>query len=189
MGIFDVPASELIEGIAKDIGKEFSIVKPAFTEHVKTGAHVERAPQRDDWYYVRCASILYRLFKEGPLGVGSLRTYYGGRKNRGVKPHEFRKASGKVIRQAMQDLEKAGLIKKDKKGRIVTPKGHKYLAKKSKEVRASLKDKKVVFERKKAEALVAAEKNRALDLKKQEAAEAKKNEKRGKKSRNKEESK
>ena len=129
MGVFDVPAGDLIEEIAKDLAGEFKLERPAFTEYVKTGSHKERAPQREDWYFVRAASILYRIFKEGALGVGSLRTYYGGKKNRGVKPNRFRKASGKVIRQAMQDLEKAGLIKKAAKGRAISPKGHSYLVK------------------------------------------------------------
>ncbi len=105
MKLFEVPATELIDKVAIDLEKKFKIEKPAFTAFVKTGSNRERAPQNENWYYVRMASILYRIAKEGNLGVGSLRTYYGGRKNRGVKPHRFRKASGKIIRTALQALE------------------------------------------------------------------------------------
>jgi len=171
MGVFDIPASDLIEEIAKDLAGEFKVEKPAFTEYVKTSSHKERAPQRDDWYYVRAASILYRIFKEGPLGVGSLRTYYGGKKNRGVRPHRFRKASGKVIRQAMQSLENAGLIKKADKGRAISPKGHSYLVKKSKAVEALLSGKRVALAKKKAEEAERGEKERLAELKKQEQEE------------------
>lgn len=173
MGVFDVPATDLIEEIAKDLRKEFGIEKPAFAEYVKTGAHKERAPQRGDWYYVRLASILYRVFKEGPLGVGSLRTYYGGKKNRGVKPHKFRKASGKVIRQGLQDLEKAGLIKKGAKGRIVSPKGQSFLVKKSSSLSVVLSERKAALLKKKALEAEEAERVRVEELKKQAAQESK----------------
>jgi DNA-binding PadR family transcriptional regulator len=53
---------------------------------------------------------------------------------RGVKPQKFRKASGKIIRNCLQALEKDGLIKKLKKGRVISPKGEAYLTKKAKEL-------------------------------------------------------
>ncbi|MFH0714168.1 MAG: 30S ribosomal protein S19e [Candidatus Diapherotrites archaeon] len=125
--VYDVPADLLIEQVATDLkGK---VQPPAFAPFVKSGAHRERAPQNPDWYYIRCASILRRLFVDGVQGTESLRTYYGGKKARGTKPHEFRKSSGKIIRSCLQNLEKAGLIIKDpkKKGRIVSPQGESYL--------------------------------------------------------------
>ncbi len=181
MGVFDIPATDLIEEIAKDLEKEFKIEKPAFAEYVKTGAHRERAPQREEWYFVRLASMLYRLFKEGPIGVGSLRAYYGGKKNRGVKPHRFMKASGKVIRKGLQDLERAGLVKKAGKGRIVSPKGHSYLVKKSKAVEAIVKEKKQALAKKKELEAKEQEEKRLAELKKQEEKEKQGKEKRGKK--------
>jgi len=132
MGIFDVPAALLIEEVAKDLKEK--IQKPEFTVYVKTGAHAERTPNNDDWFYVRNASILYQIYKNGSTGTGSLRTYYGGRRNRGVKPEHKRKASGKVIRVCLQSLEKQGLLKKEKKGRIITGQGEKLLFTKAKEL-------------------------------------------------------
>jgi ribosomal protein S19E (S16A) len=108
----------------------------------KTGMHRERAPQRKDWWFVRCASILYRVYKDGPVGTESLRSYYGGKRNRGVKPHHFSKSGGKVIRTCLQALEKDGLIKKAKpKGREISSKGEKFLLLKSKEAFAVWQDK------------------------------------------------
>ena len=132
MGVFDVPAGRLIEQVAAELkGK---IKKPEFTEYVKTGAHRERAPYNPDWFYVRSASILYRLYRQGALGTGALRNYYGGRKNRGVRPERKRKASGKIIRTALQLLEKEGLVRKEKKGRSASAKGEKLLYAKAKEL-------------------------------------------------------
>ena len=130
MGIMDVPATNLIDEMAADFKEKLQ--KPAFTEWVKTGAHVERAPQNQDWWYIRTASVLYRVYVDGPLGTEKLRTYYGGKRNRGSSPHRFGKSSGKVVRSCLQALEKEGLIKKLKKGRTISPKGESYLTQFSK---------------------------------------------------------
>jgi small subunit ribosomal protein S19e len=142
LGIYDVPAAELIKEVAKDLKQR--VKAPEWTRFVKTGSHVERAPTNPDWFFVRNASILYRIFREGPLGTGSLRTYYGGRKNRGKAPERKRKAGGKVIRVCLQTLENDGLIKKDKKGRAITGKGMKYLNAKAKEVKVLLEEAKKI---------------------------------------------
>src|SRR3989344_2274345 len=145
MGIYDVPAVMLIEEAAKDF--KTRVKKPAFTDYVKTGSHKERVPNNPDWFFTRMGAVLYRTYKEGNLGTGRLRTYFGGRKNRGVRPEKKIKASGKILRTCLQMLEKEGLVKKDKKGRKVTPKGEKFLFEKSKIVQVvfneSLKKKKI----------------------------------------------
>jgi len=138
MGIHDVPAEHLIEETAKKLGEE--IKSPEWTEHVKTGVHNERAPQRTDWFQVRMASILYRAHKWGNIGTESLRTYYGGRRNRGVKKEHHYKASGKVIRSCVQALEKAGYLEKAQpKGRKVSVKGFRLLNAMSKVAETNLK--------------------------------------------------
>jgi small subunit ribosomal protein S19e len=139
--VFDVPAADLIEEMAKEFEKNPQAQQPVFAPFVKTGPHRERAPQRTDWWYVRLASILYRAYKNGPVGTEQLRTYYGGRQARGVKPAHFRKSGGKIIRLGLQTLEKMGLIKKAKKGRIVSPQGEKFLTEKAKTALNGLEEK------------------------------------------------
>lgn len=142
MGVYDVPANDLLEQVAKDFKEKQTVKAPAFAAYVKTGQHAERAPTNVDWWFVRCASVLYRVFRDGPVGTESLRTYYGGKKNRGTKPNQHRKASGKIIRLALQQLEKATLIKKGENGgRIITPAGQKLLNAASKITAESLKTK------------------------------------------------
>ncbi len=139
--VYDVPGTELIKEITKELKQNKNIIQPDYVNYVKTGAHNERAPQDEDWYYTRMASILRRLYLDGPgIGTESLRTYYGGRKNRGVKPHKKVKAGGKIIRNCLQALEKEELIKKEKKGRILTIKGINLLNKTSKKVSDYLKE-------------------------------------------------
>jgi len=184
LGIYDVPAAELIKEVAKDLKQR--VKAPEWTRFVKTGSHVERAPNNPDWFFVRNASILYRIYREGPLGTGSLRTYYGGRKNRGKAPERKRKAGGKVIRVCLQTLEKDGLIKKDKKGRAITGKGMKYLNEKAKEVKVVLEAaKKIRHEEKKVreedtaakEAREALRQQQVQEKAKEKKAEMKKEEK------------
>ena len=139
MAIFDIPTARLIEGTAEDLENKFNIGKPVFADFVKTGAGKNKAPSQKNWYYLRMASILYRVFKDGPVGTESLRTYYGSRQNRGLKPSKLRKASGKIIRLCLQELEKLEFIKKDRKGRVIAGKGHSYLEKKAKEISLVLK--------------------------------------------------
>ena len=131
----------LIEEMAKEFNEKKELKEPDFTAYVKTGRHVERAPQRHDWWYVRSAAILYRIYKCGPVGTERLRTYYGGRKNRGVRPHKVFKAGGKIIRTCLQELEKNGYIKKEKTGRAITGKGEKFLVLTSKTVQAQFDSK------------------------------------------------
>jgi small subunit ribosomal protein S19e len=128
-GILDVPTNLFIEDLAAVINTQEGIKALSNAAFIKTGPNRERQPNRRDWYAVRMASILYRVYKDGPVGTESLRTYYGGKKRRGVKPSHFRKASGKIIRSCLQNLEKLGYIKKAKKGREVSPAGTAFLSK------------------------------------------------------------
>ena len=69
----------------------------------------------------------------GPIGVAKLRSMYGTKKNRGVRPERFYKGSGKIVRVILQQLEAEGLVKKVEKGvhkgKIITPKGQSFLDK------------------------------------------------------------
>ncbi len=139
---FDVPVQFLIEDAATEIGKSDKIKRPVFIDFIKTGAHRERQPTRPDWFPIRMASILYRVYKDGPVGTGSLRSYYGGRKNRGVKPHKFTEASGKIIRLSLQNLEALGYIKKAKKGREITSTGQQFLTNLANGIYSTLEERK-----------------------------------------------
>jgi len=135
----DVPADLLIEKLKEKLKEIPEIHPPEWAKYVKTGSHRQRPPQQEDWWYIRAASILRAVYLRGPVGVEKLRTKYGGRKDRGVKPEHFRKASGHVIRKIMQQLEQAGLFEKvERKGRKLTPKGQSLLDKLAIEILAEI---------------------------------------------------
>lgn len=137
--IRDVNLSELVKkaGIALKSIKE--IEKPSWAAYVKTGISRERPPENPDWWYIRAASILAKVYRHGPIGVNKLRTKYGGKKNRGHKPERFYKGSGSIIRKILQQLEKAGLVENKQigvhKGKFITKKGKSFLDKTAKEVK------------------------------------------------------
>ena len=129
---YDAEVNELIKQVAEELKKLPEIKAPDWAQLVKTGAHKERAPDNAEWWHIRAASVLRKVAILGPIGVNKLRTKYGGRKKRGSKPEHFVKGSGSIARKILQQLEKAGLIKKVEKGkpgRIIAPKGTSILDK------------------------------------------------------------
>ena len=126
---YDVPASKLIEKLAKYLKDNVDeVTPPPWASIVKTGAHVQRQLQNPDWWHIRCASLLRKIYIHGPVGVEKLRAKYGGRKDPGVTPEHVAKAGGAIIRKALQQLEAAGLIETSKPhGRRVTREGRKLL--------------------------------------------------------------
>lgn len=124
--VYDVQADKLIEKLKEELKSVEEISPPEWSKFAKTSSSRERRPDQEDWWYIRAASILRKVYMKGPVGVSRLRTAYGSKKNRGHKPWKFRKASGSVIRSILQQLEKAGLVK-DKTGRVITPEGQSLL--------------------------------------------------------------
>lgn len=125
----DVPASKLIERLARHLRENVdAVTPPSWTIAAKTGSHVEKQPQEPDWWYTRCAAILRKIYVHGPVGIEKLRAEYGGGKRHGSMPQHASKAGGSVIRKALQQLETAGLVETSKPdGRRVTKDGRKLL--------------------------------------------------------------
>jgi len=126
--VYDIPAKDLIDAVAQKLKKIESIVEPEWSGIVKTGAHKENPPLEKDWWHIRCASILRKIYINGTIGVERLRAEYSGKKDRGSKPYKVRSGSGAIVRKALQQLEKAGFVSKIKgKGRVLTQKGRSFL--------------------------------------------------------------
>jgi len=125
--VYDVPADRFIRTLAEELKKRPEMKPPDWAAFAKTGVHKEMPPHDPEWWFVRAASILRRVYIEGPIGVQRMRTIYGGKKNRGSRPSQFRKGSGSILRKALQQLESAGLIQKEKTGRKVSPGGMSYM--------------------------------------------------------------
>jgi small subunit ribosomal protein S19e len=124
----DVPAKELIDAIAKKLENDKLVALPEGNVFSKTGVDKENPPTIKNWWFVRCASIMRKIYINDTIGVEHLRAEYGGNHDRGSKPNKAKKGSGSIVRRAVQQLEKAGFVSKIKgKGRTLTPKGRSFM--------------------------------------------------------------
>ncbi len=110
--------------------------EPEWIKFVKSSSSKERPIEDADFWRKRAASILRQIYKKRIVGVNRLRTRYGSKKNRGMKPERYVKAGGKIIRTILQQSDKAGFTESIKSikgtrekrpGRKLTEKGKKFL--------------------------------------------------------------
>lgn len=134
--VYEIKAQEYNLKLAEALKKVPEFEEPEWVKFVKSGAAKERPIEDEDFWHKRAASILRNVYRKESIGVERLRTKYGSKKNRGFKPEEFRKASGKIIRIILQQADKAGFteiqkavkgVKSKRPGRILTEKGKKFL--------------------------------------------------------------
>ncbi len=128
MSIYTVEPAKLIQSIAEKLKEYPEIVPPEGSRFWKTAFFKELAPVEEDFWYIRCASLLRKINKFKNIGVNRLRKKYGGRNRKGSGLNHSAKASGKIIRVALQQLEKANLIEiTEKNGRKIAKEGHSLL--------------------------------------------------------------
>jgi small subunit ribosomal protein S19e len=132
----DVDSQKLLKNVAERLEKMSEFKPPSWSVFVKTGVNRERPPSQQNWWWIRAASVLRKVYLNQNMGVSRLRNVYGGRKNRGHKPEHKYKASGSIIRKVVQQLEAAGFVKAEKgKGRVITKKGKAFLNEAAKAVK------------------------------------------------------
>jgi small subunit ribosomal protein S19e len=125
---YDVPPKALIDAVSKKLQSEQVIVPPEWSKFARTGIHTEKNPVNENWWFVRCASVLRKIYINDGIGVEHLRNEYGGNRDRGSKPNRARGGSGAIARTIVHQLEKAGYVAAIKgKGRILTSKGRSFL--------------------------------------------------------------
>eukprot|EP00009_Paramoeba_aestuarina_P005074 CAMPEP_0201521114 /NCGR_PEP_ID=MMETSP0161_2-20130828/14228_1 /ASSEMBLY_ACC=CAM_ASM_000251 /TAXON_ID=180227 /ORGANISM="Neoparamoeba aestuarina, Strain SoJaBio B1-5/56/2" /LENGTH=156 /DNA_ID=CAMNT_0047919691 /DNA_START=25 /DNA_END=495 /DNA_ORIENTATION=+ len=124
-GVQDVEPNLWIEAFAQHLKAQGKLQVPDFVDYAKTGTSRILPPSNPDWFYVKSAAILRRIYIRPFTGIGGLKKVFGGvwGKNR---PLHFRKASGSVIRKSLQALEALNLIaKSDDEGRVITKIGRR----------------------------------------------------------------
>ena len=82
--VYDIPADMLIKKLT-EILKSEDINPPTWIPFVKTGVHADKPPQQVDWWYTRCASILRKIYLNGPISIADMRSIYGGVKLVGME--------------------------------------------------------------------------------------------------------
>ncbi|MBI2045760.1 40S ribosomal protein S19 [Candidatus Pacearchaeota archaeon] len=134
--VYELDAHEYNEKLAEALKRVPEFKAPEWASFVKSGPSKSRPINDDDFWHKRAASVLRQIYRNKVVGVNRLRTKYGSRKNRGMKPERFVRASGKIIRNILQQSDKAGFteisqtmggVKSKKPGRQLTEKGKSFL--------------------------------------------------------------
>ena len=137
----DVPAARLLPLLAAELKGRGLVQPPEWAAFARTGVHTQQAPTQPDWWYVRSASVLRKIYLKGTTGTARLAQEYGGRRDRGSAPYHARTGSRSVTREIVQQLEKSGLlVTKKPLGRRVSPAGMKLLATTSRTVLKEMAD-------------------------------------------------
>ena len=124
----DVPPAAFLPRLAAELRSRNVVAPPAWAAFAKTGVHKQRAPVDPDWWYLRSASVLRKVYLKRAIGVSRLSSEYGGKRDRGSAPYHARTGSRAVLREIVQQLEKAGLLQPYKgRGRRVSASGQKLL--------------------------------------------------------------
>jgi len=130
--VYEMVANEYNKKLADALKQMPEFIQPEWSLFVKTSVAKKRPSQEVDFWHKRAASILRQIYINKTVGVNRLKTRYGSRKNRGMRPEKFKKGSGKMIRIMLQQGEKAGLLEKKNEpgkraGRCLTQKGRELL--------------------------------------------------------------
>eukprot|EP00768_Dysnectes_brevis_P000457 gnl/Dysnectes_brevis/109_a130_11433.p1 GENE.gnl/Dysnectes_brevis/109_a130_11433~~gnl/Dysnectes_brevis/109_a130_11433.p1 ORF type:complete len:144 (+),score=31.29 gnl/Dysnectes_brevis/109_a130_11433:33-464(+) len=125
----DVPAELFVDAFAAQLKSEGAFKQPAYTEYAKTGACRDRVPESDDWYFVRAAAVLRRLYVRRNVGVGAFTKVFGTAYTTKCAPQHFKRSSSKVIRNILQQYEALGYVTQPRNGsgRVMTRKGQKIV--------------------------------------------------------------
>ena len=130
--VFETDAQEYNLKLAEALKKVEEFEVPEWVEFVKSSPSKERPIEDANFWYKRAASILRQIYKNQIVGVNRLRTKYGSKQDRGMKPEKFKKAGGKIIRTILQQSDKAGFteifkLRGKRAGRKLTQKGKEFL--------------------------------------------------------------
>jgi small subunit ribosomal protein S19e len=138
--VYDVPSDDLIARIREYLKMNVpDVAPPDWASFAKTSSHLEEPPVQRDWWYTRCASLLRKTYLRGPIGIARLRKEYGGRKSKGSIGKHKSPGGGAIVRHALQQLERAGLVQTVVgKGRVLTSEGRSLLDRLSFEVKKQL---------------------------------------------------
>jgi small subunit ribosomal protein S19e len=130
--VYELKADEYNTKLAEALKQIPEFKEPEWSLFVKSGVSKIKPPTNKDFWFKRAASILRQAYIRNIVGVNRLRTRYGSKQNRGMRPERFKKASGKIIRVILQQAEAAGLLEKynvpgKRAGRKLTAKGKELM--------------------------------------------------------------
>ena len=112
----DVSPAKFVAAYAEVLKNNDKFIVPKWADIVKTGVHRELAPYDPDWYFVRAAAIVRKIYLRPGTGVGALKKRFGGAYRRGSRPEIHRDSAAGVIRNILITLDELKITEKTSKG-------------------------------------------------------------------------
>lgn len=137
--VYEMTAQEYNAKLAEALKKTGEFNVPDWVHYVKSGSGKVRPINEPDFWHKRAASILRQIYKKKIVGVNRLRTRYGNKKNRGMRPERFQRAGGKIIRAILQQSDKAGLTEAVKANKVLKTRAGRKLTEKGKRLMEDVK--------------------------------------------------
>ena len=111
--VLDAPSQAMVNKAANFFKEKNIIKKPKYADLVKTSKSNDCEPIDPDYVYYKAAAICRKLYvtKSKNIGIGSLRSMFSKKQRRGCQPPKTFKSGGKLIRELVIQLKKAGYIK------------------------------------------------------------------------------
>ncbi len=112
----DVSAEKFISAYAEVLKNNDKFIVPKWVDTIKTGVHKELCPYDPDWYYVRAAAIVRKVYLRQGTGVGALKKRFGGAYRRGAAPERHQDGAGGLIRTILKNLDDINVTESCGKG-------------------------------------------------------------------------
>ena len=117
---YRVKAAPLMEAIKETLKTKNEIKLPENHDLIKTSHGKQYSPEDSNWFYIRMASIVRTAMCKGTISLKSLSRKHSCRKNGGVRPTRYAKASDFVNASAVEELIKIGWFNFQSKKDILT---------------------------------------------------------------------
>jgi small subunit ribosomal protein S19e len=123
--IYEVGSQDFNEALKSYLKGSEKLVLPTDWDIIKTGRGRERAPEDNDWYYMRTAATVRQLAANGAVTAEFLANKYGNRKNRGVRPSKFVPCDLYLCESVLDNLKNMGWIDPSNKSDMLTDRAKK----------------------------------------------------------------
>ena len=124
----DVAPFDFVVAYAAQLKRSGKVEVPKWVDIAKTAHWKELAPYDPDWYYIRAAAIVRKVYLRQGTGVGALKKRFGGAYRRGAAPERHQDGAGGLIRTILLSLDELNITEAHGKGgRKVTRTGQQAL--------------------------------------------------------------
>jgi len=83
----------------------------------KSGVCAERVPEQENWWFIRGAAMMRKIYMEGPIGVRDLRKEFGKKRRMGVRPARYTRHQAQSQESSCSSLKRQDMSPRQRKTR------------------------------------------------------------------------